>query len=45
VELKRKRDEKVTRVKLLDSELGAGDEGFDALRKRLKQIADSLSTS
>jgi biopolymer transport protein ExbD len=39
VELKRKKTEKITRVKLLDSEIGSGDSGFVTLDSRIKQIA------
>jgi biopolymer transport protein ExbD len=41
VELKRKKTEKVTRVKLLDQEIGSGDTGFTILDQRIKQIAGS----
>lgn len=39
VELKRKKEEKVTRVKLLDQEIGSGQQGFTILDQRIKQIA------
>jgi biopolymer transport protein ExbD len=41
VELKRKKTEKITRVKLLDQEIGSGDSGFNILDQRIKQIAGS----
>ena len=41
VELKRKKAEKITRVKLLDQEIGSGKTGFDILNQRIKQIAGS----
>jgi len=41
VELKRKKTEKITRVKLLDQEIGSGDPGFTTLDQRIKQIAAS----
>jgi len=39
VELKRTENEKVTRVKLLDQEIGSGQQGFTILDQRIKQIA------
>jgi len=41
VELKRKFTESVTRVKLLDQEIGVDALGFKALRQRIAQIAKS----
>ena len=41
VELKRKKTENITRVKLLDQEIGSGTTGFDILDQRIKQIAKS----
>ena len=41
VELKRKKTEKITRVKLLDQEIGSGNSGFTILDQRIKQIAKS----
>ena len=41
VELKRTFTEKVTRVKLLDQEIGVDMPGFNALRQRIKAIAKS----
>jgi hypothetical protein len=38
IELKRRQGEKVTRVKLLDSEIGSGDEAFVELARRVAQI-------
>jgi len=38
VELKRKSSEKVTRVKLLDQEIGSDDAGFRICGKRIRQI-------
>ena len=39
VELKRRKREKITRVKLLDQEIGSGGPGFVILDQRIKQIA------
>ena len=41
VELKRTKDEKITRVKLLDQEIGSGETGFGLLDQRIKAIAAS----
>ena len=41
VELKRKKTEKITRVKLLDQEIGSGANGFTILDQRIKAIAGS----
>ena len=38
VELKRTKQEKVTRVKLLDSVIGVDGKGFDLLDKRIREI-------
>mgnify|MGYP003573854009 CR=1 FL=1 len=38
VELKRTKTEKVTRVKLLDSEIGVDDQGFALLEQQIAQI-------
>jgi biopolymer transport protein ExbD len=45
VELKRKRHEAVTRVKLLDTEIGTDDQGFALLDQRIQQIHASQQTS
>jgi len=39
VELKRTKQEKRTRVKLLDQEIGVDEQGFAALKQRIAQIA------
>jgi len=39
VELKRRKDETVTRIKLLDDEIGAGEIGFRVLRQRIAQLS------
>jgi biopolymer transport protein ExbD len=41
VELKRKRTERITRVKLLDQEIGSGMEGLALLKTRIKAIANA----
>ena len=41
VELKRKKTEKITRVKLLDQEIGSGSNGFTILDQRIQAIANS----
>jgi len=41
VELKRSEKERITRVKLLDQEIGSGPAGFNILDQRIKQIAGS----
>jgi biopolymer transport protein ExbD len=41
VELKRKKREKITRIQLLDSVIGEGDDGFEHLDKRIGQIVAS----
>jgi biopolymer transport protein ExbD len=44
VELKRKQGEKATRVKLLDSEIGIDDRGFQELDRRIAQISAADKT-
>ncbi|MHC4470808.1 MAG: ExbD/TolR family protein [Planctomycetota bacterium] len=44
VELKRKKGEKGTRVKLLDSMIGIDDKGFQELDRRIKQISAADKT-
>lgn len=41
VELKRTKEERITRVKLLDSEIGTGVDGFNTLDARIRAIAGS----